>query len=223
MNYVDLFLLKADLSGFRDSSIAVQKKAVSDFSRRFVRQHVSKIIGVPAENLKFAYGERGKPYIKENPLYLNVSHCGNVVLAAFAPEEIGADIELVRSFNEGVVRRFFTDEERRYITLSADRSEEECRFFEIWTAKEAFLKFCGTGISGGFDFSTADENGLREEIFSPKLGTASVIHCGGRIKLTKSDIISNNTIKNNNYTAEYTISICSRNVNNVNFRYINFT
>lgn len=220
MSCAEVFLFKADVSSSENCSVSVKKKAVSDFSHKFVSEHVSRMVGVPAEKLKYVFGEHGKPYIKGNPIYFNVSHCGNVILTAFCQEEIGVDIEIVREFNSDVPKRFFTEEERQYIDLSADKAEENRRFFEIWTAKEAFLKFCGVGISGGFDFCTADEKGVRGQIFSSKLGNANIIHCGGKIKLDKKDVLIYNDTNCNCCLVDYQISVCGREIDRINFQLV---
>ena len=43
----------------------------------------------------------------------------------------------------------FTEDEIRYILEDPDVSR--CRFFEIWTGKESYLKLTGQGIFGGMD------------------------------------------------------------------------
>lgn len=220
MNCVDVFMFKTSVDKFANAPISVQKKAVSDFSREFVSAHVLQITGIPVNELEYVYGVHGKPYIKGNPLYFNVSHCGNVILSAFASEEIGVDIEIVRKFNNAVPRRFFTDEERDYMDMSFDEAEADRRFFEIWTAKEAFLKLLGVGISGGFDFCTADEKGVRTDVFSPKFGNAKIIHRGVETELCKNDIVLNNIPRSDNFVYEYQISVCGREINEINLQLI---
>lgn len=214
MNCAEVFLIKVNVSG----SIPMQKKAVSDFSHKLVSSYTAESIGISESDIQFVYGEHGKPYIKGNPIYFNVSHCANVILAAFGQEEIGADIEIVRGFKASVAERFFTDDEKTYIDLSADNNEMNRRFFEIWTAKESFLKFCGVGLSGGFDFCTADKNGVRADVVSSELGKGKIIHCGGRIKFDENDIMLHNTSKNDSLEAEYVVSVCGREIDSIHFQ-----
>lgn len=220
MSRADVFLFRVNTDELANRSISAQKKAVSDFSREFVSFHTSQVTGVSPDKLEYIYGEHGKPYIKGNPLYFNVSHCGNIVLAAFASEEIGADIELVRTFNWAVVKKLFTCEEKNYMELSPNQTEADKRFFEIWTAKEAFLKLLGVGISGGLGFCTADEKGLRTDIFSPKFGSSRIIHKGGKIELCKNDIMLYNMKKYDGFANKYQISVCGREIRGINFQLI---
>lgn len=64
---------------------------------------------------------------------------------------IGCDIEKLRprkNFSE-IARDFFFQEEVKWI-FAVDGEEEIARFYRIWTAKEAWLKYCGNSI---FDIS----------------------------------------------------------------------
>ena len=62
-------------------------------------------------------------------------------ILAVSDEEIGIDIEMNRSVNEGIVSRCFTEDEAEF----AKQGEEN--YLRIWTGKEAVLKFLGTGFS----------------------------------------------------------------------------
>ena len=60
--------------------------------------------------------------------------------------EIGADIEALRPIRPALAKRVCTPEELRYI--SAGGEFDSARFLAVWTAKEAYLKYRGTGICG---------------------------------------------------------------------------
>ncbi len=88
----------------------------------------------------------GKPKIPERPdLYFNLSHAGRWVVLAWGHEEVGVDVEEIRAdVNiQGLVRRYFTPEEQDYIL----RSDPLIRFFDLWTRKESYLKYLGTGLA----------------------------------------------------------------------------
>lgn len=213
----EIFVFRADLTEFADCSSARKKKAVSEIARDFVTAHVSQVTEIPAAKIEYLFNSHGKPYIAGNPLYFNVSHCGSIIAAAFCTEQIGVDIEFVRDFSDAVVRRYFTDDEKSYIDGSKG-DEQSCeRFFEIWTAKEAFLKFCGVGISGGFDFSTATDVGLRDRLYSPKLGSANIIHYNDKIKIFSNDIYVKNVCCEDDGNAKYCLSVCGNGIDCMNF------
>jgi len=63
---------------------------------------------------------------------------------------IGVDLEKMRQMKDldSLTKRFFCAREHELVEKSA---EKEKLFFQLWTAKEAYLKALGTGISGGLD------------------------------------------------------------------------
>ncbi|MDR3107014.1 MAG: 4'-phosphopantetheinyl transferase superfamily protein, partial [Bifidobacteriaceae bacterium] len=67
---------------------------------------------------------------------------------AFAAAPCGLDIEVsTRPVNPAVVRRFAPDE-RDHIAAGGPPGLVNARLLEIWTKKEAYLKWLGAGIGG---------------------------------------------------------------------------
>ena len=87
------------------------------------------------------YNKYGKPYIGD--FYFNISHSGKWVVVACSNEEIGIDIEKIQK--QTGVEMYFTEEERRYINEASDSEKGEI-FTKIWTLKESYLKYIGTGL-----------------------------------------------------------------------------
>jgi 4'-phosphopantetheinyl transferase len=124
--------------------------------RRFIvargrlRQLLGEYLGIKSEKIVFTYSDRGKPTVNA-PIEFNVSHSGEVALYGFRSSgRIGVDVERIREMNdlEGLTERFFCAGENELIR---NRSDKEEIFFQLWTAKEAYLKAIGTGIAGGLD------------------------------------------------------------------------
>lgn len=93
-------------------------------------------------------GEFGKPCLKDQPeVHFNISHSGSWVVLALSDRAVGIDIEQLRMDpgKEKLARRFFTETEQAWIFQ--DDNARGPRFFQIWTAKESFLKYLGTGLS----------------------------------------------------------------------------
>ena len=99
--------------------------------------------------------ENGQPYLTGCDLYVSISHCEQKVACAVSCDPVGIDIERIRPVNLKLCRHVCVVEEKAYV-LGETRGYEdrECqdsdvlrRFFEIWTAKEAFFKKNGTGIT----------------------------------------------------------------------------
>lgn len=95
---------------------------------------------------------QGKPRIAgRDDFHYNLSHAGNWVAIAYGPEEVGIDIEKITwdAGKERLARRFFTQNEQSYVFQDAEHQAE--RFFAVWTAKESYLKYLGTGLSKSLD------------------------------------------------------------------------
>lgn len=104
---------------------------------------------------KLHRGENGQPYLTGCALYVSISHCQQKVACAVSREPVGVDLERIRPVNLQLCRHICLAEEKAYL-LGRHREYEdrECqdpkvldRFFEIWTAKEAYFKKSGTGIT----------------------------------------------------------------------------
>jgi 4'-phosphopantetheinyl transferase len=105
--------------------------------------------------LGFRAGAKGKPELLrapgDPPLEFNVSHSGDLVLIGVAVgRRIGVDVERVRDgvSIEAIAGRFFAPEEAAAIR-AAPAAERAKAFSTWWTAKEAYLKALGQGLSGG--------------------------------------------------------------------------
>ena len=77
---------------------------------------------------------------------------------------MGIDIEFMRTNIEllGIAKRFFSDEENRYIR-SQPRSRHRDLFFNCWTRKEAFIKALGSGLTfplDSFSVQLDDKSGV---------------------------------------------------------------
>ncbi len=98
-------------------------------------------------NTEIVKAENGKPYFQYLPqLYFNISHTDGLTVVAVGDSEVGIDVERVRKADLRITRRFLK-QEADYITAA----DSHKRFFEVWTKKEAYLKYKGTGLSGGLD------------------------------------------------------------------------
>ena len=99
---------------------------------------LKELFGEKAEKIK--YNEHGKPFFEHGPFF-SISHSRQYSVVAVSENEIGIDIEMHENPSERLMNRCFTEEEREFAGNSAEN------FLRIWTAKEAVLKFLGTGFS----------------------------------------------------------------------------
>ena len=89
----------------------------------------------------------GKPRLTGiHDFYFNLSHSGHWVVLACGATELGIDVETIKAEQqkEKLARRFFTPEEQSFIFGEETGIDE--RFYQIWTAKESYLKYLGTGL-----------------------------------------------------------------------------
>ena len=117
--------------------------------RAFLRMVVGEQLEIAAKDLVLTKNEFDKPFVAGNPIHFNLSHSSSVaVLAISENEPIGIDIELVDRKVEVLElgKMVFTENE---IALLEKLPENKAKhlFFKFWTAKEAYLKMLGTGLS----------------------------------------------------------------------------
>ena len=111
----------------------------------------------------------GKPYFKEIPgIRFNLSHSGDYIACAFSDLEIGLDLQICSAPHLSVMRiakRFFTGQEYEALyTLppaqDSPRPDNSAPrldlFYNLWSVKEACLKYIGCGLRGGM----ADETNI---------------------------------------------------------------
>ena len=92
-------------------------------------------------DVSYRYSDHGKPYLETDNAFFNLSHSGQWVALATADHEIGIDLQALSSVRPAVLRRCFTSEQRDWI------GDDPLRFARLWTAKEAYIKMTGTGLS----------------------------------------------------------------------------
>ena len=95
----------------------------------------------------------GKPYFPDcKDIGLSVSHSGKYIVCALAKGNIGVDIEQTKKFEDEsnemfserlckIADRFFHQTEAEYIKI-----DPITRFYEVFTAKESYVKLKGTGF-----------------------------------------------------------------------------
>ncbi len=140
-------LKKADLKAQKRSLVGIM----------LAKQYLSKMYKIPENEIVFEKGEHGKPYVLNLPVHFNISHSGDYVVLAISDEPIGVDTEEIRDFSAIVAKKRFTEDELKYISgtgTSRKKSIMQRSFYEIWTGKEAYLKFKGTGLAGGLESIT---------------------------------------------------------------------
>lgn len=96
-----------------------------------------------AAEIVFRRGENGKPFV-ELPICFNLSHSGDFAACAVHERPVGVDIEVLREIPARTARRVCTA--RELDSLYEGGAFDSARFLQVWTAKEAYLKYLGCGL-----------------------------------------------------------------------------
>lgn len=99
-----------------------------------------------------ATGAYGKPHIVGCPdFHYNLSHGGDWVVLAWDGSPVGVDVEPVDGTRNvrALAARYFSADEQAYMEVAASAVDAAERFYALWTAKEAYLKYVGTGLGQG--------------------------------------------------------------------------
>lgn len=137
----------------------LSSKEASAEARRLL-SHLLQNAGISLPSpLPIEKEQSGRPYLILPAGLLqidfNLSHAGNCVACCLAvaevkevPPRVGIDIEIPhpRMNCMKIAGRFFSPSEIEFLHASDDLPSA---FLDVWTKKEAYLKFVGTGLSGG--------------------------------------------------------------------------
>ena len=104
-------------------------------------------------------GEYGKPYIKERDLYYHISHSGNMIVCAVADYEVGIDAEAVHNMTPDMKGMICRNGEGENVPEEESVAVEY--LCKLWTVKESYVKWLGTGFSIPFGSITAHITGDR--------------------------------------------------------------
>lgn len=151
------------------------------------RLMVGEFLEQNPQNIVFKKNRFGKPYLQDSNLSFNISHTyDSFLLCYYQGGKIGVDLENL-SGNEdlpSLIDYAFSDAETEYC-LNGD--ELSVRFLELWTLKEAFLKYSGIGLTDflksvnvyGSDQNELISNNLNHSTFiGPNNETCSVVYPG---------------------------------------------
>ena len=120
------------------------------------RQMLAEVLGCTPEAVGFSYGENGKPSVQGGGYELSISHSEDLVTVAIHTGAVGIDVERIREVSPRLAKKYFCEDEKLYVFGRTPRDADfesmtaadiRMRFFEVWTAKEAYLKSIGEGLS----------------------------------------------------------------------------
>ena len=123
-------------------------------SRGFVRTVLGKYLVCDPRSVRFRVTPHGKPELAgDRGIYFNLSHTeGLAAVGITRAGPIGIDVESTRRQVEALqlADRFFSRKEAEWVRLQPGPMRISC-FFACWTAKEAYVKAHGGGLSVPLD------------------------------------------------------------------------
>ncbi len=129
-------------------------KRRSVLGEKLAKELLSKVSGRAVEDIVISEEAGKKPISNVKGFDFSISHSGSYVGCAVCDRPIGFDIEEIRPIKLTAAKRICTPADLDYIydsgTPCFDRCEDRetlARFFEIWTKKEAYIKYLGIGLA----------------------------------------------------------------------------
>ncbi|MGH9501027.1 MAG: 4'-phosphopantetheinyl transferase family protein [Terriglobales bacterium] len=123
-------------------------------SRAFLRVALGQYLRIEPREVRFRLAEHGKPELAEDRgLHFNLSHTdGETMLGLTRAGRLGVDVERIRKNLDPLAlgTRFFSPQEAEWLRSQPDE-QRFAAFFACWTAKEAYIKACGAGLSVALD------------------------------------------------------------------------
>jgi len=152
-----------------------------------LRSMLGEFLEIDPQNIIFQKNRFGRPYIQDSNLFFNISHTNSSYLLGFNRDgKIGVDLENLSEEEEipSLIDYAFSDAEAEYCQKGDQLS---VRFLELWTLKEAFLKYSGIGLTDylksisvyGSEGNELVSNRLNYSTFiGPNNETCSVVYPG---------------------------------------------
>lgn len=121
--------------------------------RGWLRGLLGEYLALSPDAVVFDPGRYGKPALPgqggPEGIRFNVSHSGDFgIVAVSRGREVGVDIEEIRHDLDVVeLGQSCLSTEEHETLLACDGDARIARFFDLWTAKEAYIKAMGSGLS----------------------------------------------------------------------------
>jgi len=128
------------------------------YSALLTRMICCKKLSLSNKDLGF-YTLKYKPLlINDSSIHFSISHSQNLIAVSFSENNIGLDIERIQDAPFYLINYIFHPYECEYI--NKNNNLNELRFFEIWTKKEAFGKYTGSGL----DYNLEEFNTISKKV-----------------------------------------------------------
>lgn len=120
-------------------------RSLSLYAELLVRSIACQRFGLRNDQLMWRTSPSGKPYLDNiEGFHFSIAHKDGAIVAAVADSPVGIDIEPLAPIVPSIYRRCFSQAEQSYLLHTP--ADMHRRFYEIWTRKEAYVKYSGTGL-----------------------------------------------------------------------------
>lgn len=125
-----------------------------------IKSRIAEMLDVPVSSVRIEKDRAGAPYLPGyQGIHISKSYTGRYAVCAVSTDKVGIDIERLHPPNHSIAKRYFNESETGYVFgravpekaawLAAETDSEICRRWTgIWTLKEAYGKYLGTGLAG---------------------------------------------------------------------------
>lgn len=121
-------------------------------STKLKEKILAEIYGISNLKQEVFYTSKGKGLLPKQVIHFSMSHSGKYIFLAVAPENIGIDIQLKDEANINIfdIADLFFSKAQAVTLKSSENPLED--FFNIWSAKEALVKYLGLSFDEIKDF-----------------------------------------------------------------------
>ena len=112
------------------------------YSRGYLRFSLSELFNISPLEVPLIANPGAQPVLTNNNGYISLSHCDEILLIAWAPFNIGVDVENKNRIfaAEKISKRFFHESEQKELN-KIDKSLFPMEVLKYWTIKEAAYKW----------------------------------------------------------------------------------
>lgn len=163
-------LISSDKKAKLDSYTSFIDKKLGLYSDLLIRFAIHQDLNIENCDISFGTNFYGKPFLNNNQsFYFNISHTHNMIAVAISNNPVGIDIENLKNANIGIAKRYFNADEIEYINVYSQDANK--RFIEIWTKKEAYLKFLGVGLNKSLKSFNVFDNEIFNHFYTITYGS----------------------------------------------------
>lgn len=121
-------------------------RKIGIYAEVLIRCMIGLKSGVDYNTLDIRVSQTGKPFLACFPYYeFNISHTRNAVVAVLSNKPVGVDIEKIRDVDISIADKVFSENELNWLHNKTEN--KNLRFLNVWTKKEALIKYDGTGLT----------------------------------------------------------------------------